>query len=219
MAWMATPAGAQEPGPPTTPAADASAVSAADVPTPDDAPVPIPEPSRRPPYFAGEVHVGAVFPLARAPLCPPDEACILGGGAGVGGTFERRWVSGVSLGVVYDAWILNGHSVYEATVIQNLAALLRHRFLLDRMTHPFLAAAIGGLLLGDSFRVDAVGLSVEGHFGVEIEMSRSLALTFSTVWRLFVTSAFQTASDRVDRVQDQGANLAVVFRLGLVIQQ
>jgi hypothetical protein len=183
----------------------------------DGAPVPIPEPRRRPPRLAGEVHLEAVVPVATAPLCPADAACILGAGAGVGGVVERRWWSGVSLGLAYDAWFLNGNGVYEVTVVQSLGALLRQQFLLENMAHPFVGVGVGGVLLGENFGASAAGLALEGHFGVEIEMSPALAVTITTVWRLFVTTSFRTPADGVRRVADQGPNLAATLRLGLVI--
>lgn len=181
--------------------------------------VPIPLPGERSAIFAGEVHLDGVFPILRKPLCPSGAACIFGLGAGVGGLFERRWLSGFSLGVGYDLWLLDSNGVYEVTAIQDLSANIRYRLLPRRRAHPFIGAAVGGLLLGGNLNVAAWGGSAEAVIGVELEMSDSLALVIATDWRLFMTSSFRTQNDGVERVRDQGVDFAAGLRLGVAILQ
>jgi hypothetical protein len=200
--WVASPGWAQETPPPEAE---------------PEAAVPIPEPTRRPPVLAGELFLEGVLPLATSPVCPAGAACVLGAGLGVGGIIERRWASGTSLGAAYDLWFLDGGAVHEVTVMQSFKALLRHRFMPTNQAHPYVGAGAGALFFGDSFGFASAAVMVEGHLGVEIEMSPSLAVTISTVWRLFVATPFRTEADGVRRVQDQGPNLAATLRLGLVI--
>ncbi len=169
------------------------------------------------PLLAVEVHVAAVFPVARRPLCPPGSACVFAGGGGVGAGIERRWPTGVALGLAYDAWFLDSNSLYELGVMQMLSARLRYYFLPDGVLHPFVTGAVGALIFGDTLRIATVGVAVEPSVGAEIELTESIGLTAALPWRFFTTSPFQTTRDRVDRAEDPGVNVAVSFQLGLVI--
>ncbi|MFW6067031.1 MAG: hypothetical protein ACOC97_01745 [Myxococcota bacterium] len=186
-------------------------------PAPEAAGVPVPRPRARPAHMAGEVHLEAVFPVVDASLCPDGAGCVFGAGAGVGGLIEKRWLSGIALGAALDLWFLDGNGVQEVTVVQNLAASLRYHLLPRRMTHPFFGVAIGGVLLGDSFKAATGGATAELVLGAEIEMSEGLALVVATSWRLLVTGPFTTANDGVSRSGTPGIDLGATIRLGLTI--
>lgn len=170
------------------------------------------------PLLSVEVHVAAVVPVTRKPLCPPDvERCVFRGGGGVGGSIERRWPTGLALGLGYDAWFLDSDNVYELGVMQMLSARLRYYFLRESVLHPFVAGGAGALIFGDTLQIATVGVGVEAAVGVEIELTETIALAGVLPWRFFTTSPFQTTRDRAERAQEPGVNVAVSFQVGLVV--
>jgi len=168
------------------------------------------------PTLVGEVHLSAVIPFAREPLCPVDRPCVLGGGGGIGGTLEHRWSIGFALFVGYDAWFLDSDGVYEIGVLQLLRAGARYVFMMDSLLHPFLDAGVGLVLFGDTFLVSAAGGAIQLTLGAEIELSDEIAMTLSTAWRFFVTSEFSTSSDRTVR-GGEGLNAAVAIQIGFAL--
>jgi hypothetical protein len=179
----------------------------------------IPLPTQNPPELAGEVRLSGVFPVADSPLCPSGSACIFDGGGGVGGRIERRWPSGYTLGLNYDAWFLDANGVYEITVVQMIGAGVRYLMLRDSMTHPFVGINVGALALGDSFKVAAVGGAAEARAGVEIELTETLALTVASAWRVFFTTEFSTNNGAQPRGEDGGPNVAATLQVGLAIME
>ena len=169
--------------------------------------------------LAGEVSLHVAFPFAQGSLCPEGSACILGSGAGIAGLLEWRFPRGLGVGVGYDAWFLDGNGVNELSTLQTLRATLRYRLLRDRQVHPYLGAALGALLFGDTFRVEAVGGAVDLLLGVEIELSASLAFTAGVLIRLLTTSAFRSNSDGVERAESFGPDGAAALTVGLVLLQ
>lgn len=169
--------------------------------------------------LAVEVHVSAVQPVLRDPLCPPGADCVFGAGGGVGGSLERRWPTGMSLGLAYDAWFLDSNNIYELALMQMLSARVRYYMLQDTALHPHLGVGAGALIFGDTLQIATVGFAVEVSVGVEWEVTESIAVSAALPWRLFTTSSFQTTRDRAERAEEAGINLAVSLQLGLTIVQ
>lgn len=167
--------------------------------------------------LAVEVHVSIVSPVLRDPLCPPEADCVFGGGGGVGGSLERRWPTGMSLGLAYDAWFVDSNNIYELAVMQMLSARVRYYFMQDTALHPHLGLGAGALTFGDTLRFATVGFAVEASVGGEWEVTESIAVSVAMPWRLFTTSSFQTTRDRVQRAEEAGINLAVSLQIGLTI--
>ncbi|MEM9066858.1 MAG: hypothetical protein AAGE52_00090 [Myxococcota bacterium] len=176
-----------------------------------------PPPSSHPPRIAAEFRLDVVFPLDQKPICPSGSRCVFGGGAGLGALVEWRWPSGLGLGLGYDAWFLDGNGVHELTTMQSLRVGVRYQFLRDRQTHPWIGAAFGGLLFGDTFRADAAGGLVDVQLGVEFELSASLAFTIGATLRWLSTTSFRTSSDGVERAEGFGPVGAAALSVGLVL--
>ena len=184
---------------------------------PADAFEPPPPPEAHAPVVAGEVHLDIVFPFADRPLCPSGGACVFGGGGGIGGIIEWRYPSGWALGAGYDVWLLDGNGVHELSTLQALRFVARHYFLRERQVHPFVGAAIGGLLFGDAFRRNAGGGLVDVFAGFELEIVPTLAFVADVGVRLFATSPFTSRSDGVDRASRFGIDGAATLRVGLIL--
>lgn len=178
---------------------------------------PPPPPRDHAPTVAGEVHLDVVFPFADRPLCPPEGACVFGGGGGIGGIIEWRYPSGWAIGAGYDVWLLDGNGVHELSTLQALRLVGRRSFLRTRQIHPFVGAAIGGLLFGDAFRRNAGGGLVDLFTGFELEINATLAFVVDVGVRLFATSAFTSRSDELDRASDFGIDGAAILQVGLVL--
>ena len=131
----------------------------------------LPEPEAQEPVLAYEVHAGVVAPLATGPICPSGAACVLGGGGGVGALVLRRWPSGLTVGVGYDAWFVDSGSVFELGTLHAVRAVVRHAWLAALRVHPFAGGAVGAMGLGDLFRVSAFGLALDAEIGVEVELT------------------------------------------------
>ena len=169
------------------------------------------------PVLAVDVHFAAVFPIVRDPLCPADEKCVFAGGGGVGLGVERRWPTGVSLGLGYDAWFLDSNNVYELAVMQMLSARVKYYLLPESIVHPVVGAGIGALVFGDTLEIATLGVAGIASVGLEWELTESIALLVSVPFRFFTTSSFQTRRDRVERAEEPGLNIAASLQFGLVI--
>lgn len=176
-----------------------------------------PPPLTRPPILVGEVHVSAVIPVQREALCPDGAACIFGGGAGIGGSIERRWTDGFGIALGYDAWFLDSSAVYELGLMQSLRAAILYAILPNARVHPFASAGIGALVFGDTLRIASFGAAADAAAGAEIELTVNISLRLGLGFRLFTTSSFVTASDRVPRGEGAGLSSALTLNAGIVL--
>jgi hypothetical protein len=203
-------------------AADADAVAAADADA--DAAAdgsatlslePPPPPEQRASLFGGELHFQIVLPVADA-LCPTGESCLLNGGFGIGGSIERRWSFGGALLLGYDLALLDAGGIYEVSTLQTVRIGVKWVVPLDRVLKPYVELAVGALLFGDTFGVATAGGALQVGVGGELELTEALALTGGLVFRGFTTGAFISTTDRVPRGRDPGANLALLFQVGIL---
>lgn len=178
-----------------------------------------PAPGEQAPILVGEVHAQSVFPIVDGPLCPADATCIFRAGGGVGARIERLLPTGLSLGILYDGWFLDGGGVYEIGVAHLLHFGARYQFLRERLLHPFVGASLGGLIFGDSFGADAIGGAAQLQGGVEIELTAHLALSLAMSWWVLTTTSFTTVQDGVERGRGAGLSVATALQLGLAIFQ
>lgn len=176
-----------------------------------------PAPDNQSPRIAGEVHLDLAFALADSNICPSGGECVFNSGGGIGGALERRYPSGAAVGIGYDAWFLDGNGVYELATLQVLRGYVKYLLLHDRFMHPFFGVGVGGVLFGDSFRVESVGGALDFISGVELEVSPTLAVTTTLTWRLVMNTAFTTENDMFPRSQSPGVNVALGLQFGLVI--
>ncbi|MEM8609775.1 MAG: hypothetical protein AAGF92_21945 [Myxococcota bacterium] len=165
--------------------------------------------------FAIGIEVGLVIPVADKPLCPSGSECLFGAGLAVGIPFSYRWKQGTGLGFSYELWVQNSDGVYQSTVSQAFAVLLRHSFLADRSLRPLLRARGGVLILGPTFGVDTVGGTAEIAFGGETDINRSTVFSFLLGGQVLSTRPFTTSADGVRRAEGGGVNAALVFRVGI----
>lgn len=176
-----------------------------------------PSPEARPQTRVVEVNAGLVGAFANSALCPPDADCILGGGFALGFTYEWRRPSGFTLGLGYDLWILGGGTVWDASTLQDIRFAGRYLFLPEISVHPYLLYGAGVVGLGDLFRISTAGAALDAGFGVEWEITESLAFTFSFELRTFMVVPFTTHEDGVQRGQDPMPNMLGAIQLGIVI--
>lgn len=177
---------------------------------------PPPDPEDQASFWAIGVHVSWFVPVAREALCPTGAQCIFNGGIGVGGELERRWPSGLALGGGYDMALIDSGSVYELGVLQTLRVAGRYIFSDGSLLHPFVGVAVGGLVFGETFGVDAFGVLLDLTVGVEIELTESFWLSASVPWRMLTTGQFTTEADDVVRGRS-GGNTAFAVQLGVII--
>jgi len=178
---------------------------------------PPPEPDQLPPSVSGTVWFSAVFPLVNEHTCPSAADCVLGGGGGIGGGIERRWPTGLTIGLEYEAWFLNSAGIYELGIMQALTAFARHLLLRDNIIHPYLGAGIGGVIFGDTLRVDTVGLALNLLTGIEWEISETVSVVVALVGRLVTLDTFITDADGIQRAEGFGVDAFLGLRLGVAI--
>lgn len=178
---------------------------------------PPPAPDSLDPVLGGEVHIIAVAPIARAPLCPDDAACVFSGGGGVGLSLERRWPHGLSIMLGYEAWFLDSNNVYELAVLQGVRAMVRYLFFDRAAVHPFGAVGIGALIFGDTLTIAAIGGALDVGVGLEIELTETFSLVLMIPVRFFITSSFVTPRDSTPRAEEGGINSALSLHLGLAV--
>jgi hypothetical protein len=176
-----------------------------------------PAPEARPPRRAIEIDIGFAAPILDGSTCPKGERCLVGGGVQFSVLLERRGSRGFALGLGYELSLLDGHTVYEVSVLQQAFVNFRQYFLPRRAIHPYLSAAGGIGILGDSFRVDTAGVIARVDAGLEVELSENVAFTgafgFQTGW--FVP--FTTDVDNVRRSRGGEPTVLFVAHVGLVI--
>ena len=167
--------------------------------------------------LGGEVHIIAIAPVARAPLCPEDAECVFSGGGGVGLSLERRWPQGLSIMLGYEAWFLDSNAVYELAVLQVVRAMVRYLFFDRAAVHPFAAVGIGALIFGDTLAIAAIGGAVDVGAGLEIELTETFSLVLMVPARFFITSSFVTPRDRTRRAEEGGMNATLSLHIGLAV--
>ncbi len=176
-----------------------------------------PAPDDLPAMIVGTVWFSAVFPLVNVHSCPSGAECVLNGGGGIGGGIERRWSSGMGIGLEYEAWFLNSGGIYELGTMQAITAYARHLLARDNVIHPYLGAGIGGVIFGDTLRVDTVGLALNLHSGFEWEISESISVIVALVARFIVLEGFTTGADGVQRADGFGVDAFLGLRFGVAI--
>ncbi|MEM6962903.1 MAG: hypothetical protein AAF550_14345 [Myxococcota bacterium] len=187
-----------------------------------------PEPREQPSVLVGEVHTPLVMPVSNDQLCPGtvgagEDAqrarCLFRLGGGIGGSLERRWNNGFAILTGAEFWFLDGNGVYELGVLQLLYGGVRYGMLPHRMVHPYVEITGGGLLFGDSFRVDSAGGAFGAGFGIEIELSAEVSLRIGNSWWFFSTTEFEADSDGLKRSVGSGLDVATTLQIGLAIFQ
>lgn len=176
-----------------------------------------PAPDAREAELNAALHLGAVFPIERADICPGDSLCVLGSGGALGVEIERRWPFGIGISVAYDAWFVDSGGVFELGVVQVVRAAVRYTFLLEQMVHPSLHIGAGALIFGDTFLVETVGGALDLGVSAEIELTDSVVLTGGAAFWMFTTSPFTTGRDRTRRSEGLGLNMALSAHVGLTI--
>lgn len=176
-----------------------------------------PEPDERPPRRSIEIDLGLTAPLFSGSLCPSGHRCLVGGGASFGVLVERRRPRGFSLGIGYELALLDGHTVYEISTTQELFVAFRHFFLPREALHPFVSSGGGVVVLGDTFRIDTVGVNGHLDVGLEAELSETVACTFGLGLRMGWFLPFSTEVDNARRSRGGEPTLLVLARVGLVL--
>lgn len=159
-----------------------------------------------------------VFPVASDSLCPdgPDRGCVFGSGFGLGVLVERRSRRGIGIGGAYGMSLMDGGGVYEFTTVQTFSVSLRGYFLEHNFVHPMLGVSAGLALFGEAFRADTLGLVADVSAGVELEMTRTLAMTAALDLRMLYFRGFTSAEGR--QRGGGGLDFALALRVGLVLE-
>ena len=177
-----------------------------------------PDPRDRPPAWNIEPRLELDLPIVTRRLCPENAACIYGSGFGLGALVERRYRSGVGLGVAYDVDFMGGDNVFELSTLQKLSVSFRHFFLLRNAAHPFVGVEVGAVLFGDTFRVSTFGFHVDGRAGVELEATNTLSFTLYAIVRALYTAPFTSQPDGVRRSRSGGLDLSINVGGGLSLR-
>ena len=183
----------------------------------DDVAIPLPE--ERPALLAGTFEVGTLSTLSPGSFCPGAGACVLGGGVALGASVGRRWASGLGVALGYDLWLLDSGGVYEVLVVQSVSAAVRYVALPRVRVHPFVEGRVGALALGGSFRVGALGASMEPRLGLEFELTERIAVSGALGVRWMVATPFTTPNDGVLRGGSGPPGVSLAVSLGLVVLQ
>ena len=176
-----------------------------------------PDPAELGSILAYEGYALAAAPFITDQVCPSGTACVFGSAGGVGLGLQRRWPSGIGVGLGYEVWFVDSNGVYELGVMHTLQASIRYTLTKAWRAQPFLNGAIGVMALGDTIRFAAIGPSIDLRVGVEIELTQAIALMLAIPCRFFSTGSFVTPRDRVSRADDFGGNATIGFLAGLVI--
>jgi hypothetical protein len=176
-----------------------------------------PAPEERPARRAVEIDLGFAAPLVAGSMCPDGHRCLAGGGAQFSVLVERRGARGFALGLGYELSLLDGQTVYELSVLQRVFVSFRQYFMPRRAIHPFLAAAGGIGILGDTFRVDTGGILANAEVGLEIELSETIAFTGAFGFQLGFFIPFTTDVDNARRSRGGAPTVYHVAHVGLVI--
>lgn len=173
-------------------------------------------PLEQEPVWALEVHASAIFPIERGAVCPSGSSCVLGGGFGAGAYLLRRSPDGIGLLVGYEVWLLDGGGVYEVGALHSLRLGVRWTIDNSSIVQPLLQATVGAVLLTDPGQASTAGGLVATGTGMEIELSRDVALSLTAELAFFSVAAFRTR-DGAERAADFGVNVALETTAGLVV--
>ncbi len=173
-------------------------------------------PLEQEPVWTLDVHGAAVFPIERGTICPSGSSCVLGGGFGAGAFLLRRSPDGIGLLVGYEVWLLDGGGVYEVGALHSLRLGVRWTLDNSSIVQPLIQATAGALLLTDPAQASTAGGLLTAGAGMEIELTRDVALNLSAELAFFSVAAFRTR-DGADRASDFGVNVALETTAGLVV--
>lgn len=176
-----------------------------------------PAPLAARPRNVWEVHGSFAWPLNNHSLCPSGVGCVLQGGGGIGGSYERRWPTGFGAFAAYDLWFLDTDSVYELGVQQALHGGLRFTMPTEVIFHPLFDVSLGLMGYGDTFRIATVGSLIQLFAGAEVELSESIGLRFGFGLRVFSHGRFRTERDHIVRGSDGVFAESVFLELGLTV--
>ena len=177
-----------------------------------------PDPRDRPPALSVEPRIELGVPMVSRRLCPSGSGCVYGSGFGIGVLVERRYRSGVGLGIAYDVRFLDAEDVYELATLQTISVSFRYFFSPLTAAHPFLGVQAGGAIFGDTFRVATMGFHVDGVAGVEVEAMPSLSFTLFTGVRALYTRPFTSRPDDVQRSRSGGLDLSWIIGGGAALR-
>lgn len=190
----------------------ASAASAQDAPRVE----PPPAPQDLPATLSVEVHGTFEAPIERSAICPPAEGCVLGLGVGVGAQIERRTADRVGLFAAYDFWLLDANGVFELGALHAARGGIRYVIDDSWLVHPFIDAAIGFVVFGDTGNVATVGGVITAGGGAELELSEAVAFVAAAEAWVFATTPFETR-DAITRADPFGVNVALQITLGIAV--
>lgn len=176
-----------------------------------------PAPSKAQPRFAVEIHGIFSGPLDNRSLCPTGVGCVLQGGGGLGGSFERRWPTGMGAFLAYDAWFLDSDSVYELGVQQALHGGFRYTMPTDTVFHPLFDLSAGVMAYGDTFQIATVGGLAEIFAGAEIELTETFGLRVGFGLRVFSHRRFRTERDQIVRGNQGFFAESLFVQIGLTV--
>lgn len=159
-----------------------------------------------------------VFPVTSDSLCPdgPNRGCVFGSGFGLGVLVERRSRRGVGIGGAYGMSLMDGGGIYEFSTLQTFTVSVRGFFLEPNFVHPMIGLSAGLALFGEAFRAETIGLVVDLRAGMELEITRTLAMTGAIDLRMLYLRGFTSSEGR--QRAGSGVDFALALQVGLVLQ-
>jgi hypothetical protein len=154
---------------------------------------------RPPPLGHAYVQYGVAFTVesvaAAGPICSaPNSPCILGSGGGISVRVGYRPGEELYIGGAYEFSKQDPNNLYRLGILQQARAELRRYFPNGSRTNPFAMVGVGVAGYGDEWSLDTWGLTAALGGGLEFELSSTVHLGLSLVYRPVFLAAWVDSS-------------------------
>ena len=131
---------------------------------------------------------------APGPMCSSAANCILGSGGGIAIRVGWRPSDYVYIGGAYEMSKQEPNQLYLLGILQQLRGEFRRYFPTGRETMPFALVGVGVHGYGNEWGIDTEGPSGTLGGGLEVELTRSLALELTLAYRPMFFRAWNDSS-------------------------
>lgn len=162
---------------------------------------------RPPPLNVDYIQFGAalsfLFSIDPGPVCPEDAEvpCTLGSGGGLTARAGYRSRGPWYVGGAYSLAKLDTNGLMRVGTLQQLNGEMRYLFDFGQRTEPYLASGLGGVVFGNEWAAEALGLTTFAGVGFEVQLSRTHVVGMAATYNPIL---FFEWTDEAGQLRDTG---------------
>jgi len=154
-------------------------------------------------YLQYGVALDFLFALKPGPVCPANAEvpCILGSGGGLAARAGYRSRGPWYVGGSYSLAKLDTNGLMRVGILQQLNGEMRYLLNLGQRTEPYATSGFGGMVFGNEWGAEALGLTTFAGLGFEVQLSRTTVVGMAATYRPIL---FFDWTDRAGQHRDTG---------------